>query len=83
MEVHWEGRIFWATPGDRFDLVLERKTPDGPRAELLLEGVRVSAVGRQTGNSSVVTFPVTLAQVERLSAARRRGRVVPVLWPTP
>jgi hypothetical protein len=82
MEVCWS-HAFSATPGNCFDLVLERETPDGPRTELLMEGIRVSAVGRQSGASQVVTFRVTLAQAERLSAARRRGRVIPVLCPIP
>jgi hypothetical protein len=79
IDLAWEGHPFWTAPGDRFDLVCVRRTPGGPRSELLMEGILVSAVGRQSGFASKVTVRVTPAQAQALTAARRQGKVVPVL----
>lgn len=81
LELTWGMHCFVVRPGRRFDLILARSTPDGPRYKLLMEGIRVLAAEQQTGWSAVVTLRVTSAQAEQLNAARQQGKVHPILCP--
>lgn len=70
-------------PGSRLDLVLTEWRPGGRHYEIVLEGIRVRAVDQQSMGSGRFTLELTAAQAERLTVARMRGKICPVLCPAP
>jgi hypothetical protein len=79
IQLSWNGHWAWINPGYSFDFIFIPRACKEHQSELLLENIRVLTVNDQTGHSGKFTLQVTATQAEMLTAARKQGKVIPIL----